>query len=193
MLALFPLMTVLIGHPSATTLVLAIAILSMLHAMSAAAVIILIPYSFQHAVRATGLAISNSEGVAIFGGTATYVVTRLVSVTGNPLHGGECRPLAGGAGEPGRGLRCKSLAASHRSRSLRNAGSFPCSRSSHGVADLPKAGQAASLEKSSCMAQIASFLGLTRCNCANMFRAPSAGRRASLYRATRLAPNGSKH
>ena len=35
--------------------------------------------------RATGLAITYSLGVAIFGGTATYIVTWLVGVTGNPL------------------------------------------------------------------------------------------------------------
>lgn len=85
MLALFPVMKALIATPSATTLVLAIAILSVLQAMSGAAVIILIPYIFPSAVRATGLAISYSLGVAIFGGTATYVVTWLVGITGDPL------------------------------------------------------------------------------------------------------------
>ena len=86
MLALFPVMkSFLSPRPSATTLVLAIAILSLLHAMSAAVRIILIPYIFPPAVRATGLAISYSLGVAIFGGTATYVVTWLVGVTGDPL------------------------------------------------------------------------------------------------------------
>ena len=45
----------------------------------------LIPLVFPPAVRATGLALAYSLGVAIFGGTATYVVTWLVGVTGNPL------------------------------------------------------------------------------------------------------------
>ena len=85
MLALFPVMTVLVGNPSATTLVFAVALLSVLHAASAAVVVILVPLIFPAADRATGLAIVYSLGVAIFGGTATYVVTWLVGVTGNPL------------------------------------------------------------------------------------------------------------
>jgi MHS family proline/betaine transporter-like MFS transporter len=45
----------------------------------------LIPLIFPPAARATGLALTYSLGVAIFGGTATYVVTWLVGVTGDPL------------------------------------------------------------------------------------------------------------
>ncbi len=56
-----------------------------LHAMSVAVGVILIPLIFPPAVRSTGLAITYSLGVAIFGGTATYVVTWLVGVTGDPL------------------------------------------------------------------------------------------------------------
>ena len=82
MLALFPVMQALIANPSAPTLVLAIACLSLLHAMSVAVGVILIPLVFPAAVRATVLAITYSLGVAIFGGTATYIVTWLVGVTG---------------------------------------------------------------------------------------------------------------
>jgi MFS family permease len=85
MLALFPVMQALIANPSAPTLVLAITCLSLLHAMSVAVGVILIPLVFPAAVRATGLAITYSLGVAIFGGTATYIVTWLVGVTDNPL------------------------------------------------------------------------------------------------------------
>ena len=53
--------------------------------MSVAVGVILIPLVFPAAVRATGLAITYSLGVAIFGGTATYVITWLVGVTGDPL------------------------------------------------------------------------------------------------------------
>jgi MFS family permease len=84
-LALFPVMTALVANPSAATLVLSIAVLSLLHAGSVAVVVVLTPLIFPPAVRATGLAITYSLGVAIFGGTATYVVTWLVGVTGNPL------------------------------------------------------------------------------------------------------------
>jgi MFS transporter, MHS family, proline/betaine transporter len=47
--------------------------------------VMLIPLIFPRAVRATGLALTYSLGVAIFGGTATYVVTWLVGVSGDPL------------------------------------------------------------------------------------------------------------
>jgi predicted MFS family arabinose efflux permease len=85
MIVLFPVMKFLIANPSATTLVLAIAILSLLHAASVAVVVPLIPLVFPPGTRATGLALTYALGVAIFGGTATYVVTWLVGVTGDPL------------------------------------------------------------------------------------------------------------
>jgi MFS family permease len=85
MLVLFPVMALLVANPSAATLVLAITILSTLHAASVSVAVMLIPLVFPRSARSTGLAISYSLGVAIFGGTATYVVTWLVGVTGNPL------------------------------------------------------------------------------------------------------------
>jgi MFS family permease len=85
MIALFPVMSFLVANPGAATLVAAIAILSLSHVMSVAVGVILIPLIFPAAVRSTGLAVTYSLGVAIFGGTATYVVTWLVGVTGNPL------------------------------------------------------------------------------------------------------------
>ncbi len=59
--------------------------ISLSHAVSVAVGVILIPLIFPAAVRATGLALAYSLGVAIFGGAATYVVIWLVGVTGNPL------------------------------------------------------------------------------------------------------------
>jgi hypothetical protein len=50
-----------------------------------AVVVPLIPLVFPPGTRSTGLALTYALGVAIFGGTATYVVTRLVGVTGDPL------------------------------------------------------------------------------------------------------------
>jgi MFS family permease len=85
MIVLFPVMKFLVANPSGATLVLAITILSLLHAASVAVAVMLIPLIFPPAVRATGLSITYSVGVAIFGGTATYVVTWLVGVTGDPL------------------------------------------------------------------------------------------------------------
>jgi MFS family permease len=85
MIVLFPVMKVLIANPSAATLVLAIAILSVLHAVGVAVVVALTPLIFPPGIRSTGLALTYALGVAIFGGTATYVVTWLVGVTGDPL------------------------------------------------------------------------------------------------------------
>ena len=85
MLALFPVMQFLAAHAAGATLIAAIAILTLLHSASSAVGLMLIPLVFPPAVRATGLALAYSLGVAIFGGTATYVVTWLVGATGNPL------------------------------------------------------------------------------------------------------------
>ena len=85
LVVLLPVMWWLVATPTAAALVIAIAILSTLQGMSSAPGIMLIPWIFPKAVRATGLAFTYSIGVAIFGGTATYIVTWLVGVTGNPL------------------------------------------------------------------------------------------------------------
>jgi MFS family permease len=85
MLVLLPAMKLLITSPSTTTLILVVSILSLLQAMSAAVGVMVIPLIFPRAVRATALALTYSLGVALFGGTATYVVTWLVGATGDPL------------------------------------------------------------------------------------------------------------
>ena len=85
LVALWPAMWWLVASPSATTLVVVVAILSALQGASSGAGIILIPWLFPKAVRATGLAFSYSLAVAIFGGTVAYIVTWLVGVTGDPL------------------------------------------------------------------------------------------------------------
>jgi predicted MFS family arabinose efflux permease len=85
MIVLFPVMKFLVANPSATTLVLAITILSLLHAAGVAVVVALKPLIFPPGIRSTGLALTYALGVTIFGGTATYVITWLVGVTGDPL------------------------------------------------------------------------------------------------------------
>ena len=72
-------------EPERGDAILAIAILSLLHAASVAVAVMLVPLIFPPLARATGLSITYSLGVAIFGGTATYIVTWLVGVTGDPL------------------------------------------------------------------------------------------------------------
>jgi MFS family permease len=85
MIVLLPVMKFLVADPSAATLVLTITILSLLHAASVTVVVALTPLIFPPEIRSTGLALTYALGVAIFGGTATYVVTWLVGVTGDPL------------------------------------------------------------------------------------------------------------
>jgi len=85
MILLFPLMNGLVASPSGAMLVAVVVVLGGLHAASIAVGIMLIPLIFPPAVRSTGLAVSYSLGVAIFGGTATWVVTWLVGATGDPL------------------------------------------------------------------------------------------------------------
>ena len=85
MLVLFPAMKFLIANPNGATLILVISILSLLQGMSAGVGVMMIPLIFPRAVRATALALTYSLGVALFGGTATYVVTWLVGVTNDPL------------------------------------------------------------------------------------------------------------
>jgi hypothetical protein len=85
MIALFPVMKFLIANLGAATLLLAIAILSLLHATGAAVAVALTPLIFPPGIRSTGLALTYALGVAVFGGAATYVVTWLAGVTGDPL------------------------------------------------------------------------------------------------------------
>ncbi len=88
--------------------------LGLLHAASVAVGIMLIPLIFPPAVRSTGMAICYSLGVAIFGGTATYVVTWLVGATGDPLAStyyvmaASVVMLLCGAGDPQRRLRARA-------------------------------------------------------------------------------------
>ena len=58
MIVLFPVMKFLVANPSATTLVLAITILSLLHAAGVAVIVALIPLIFPPGIRSTGLALT---------------------------------------------------------------------------------------------------------------------------------------
>jgi len=82
---ILPAMKFLVSDPGVWKLVAVVFGLSALQGLSAAPSIMLIPLIFPRAVRATGLALTYALGVALFGGTATYVVTWLVGTTGDPL------------------------------------------------------------------------------------------------------------
>ena len=64
MVALLPAMKYLVASPSATSLVLVIAVLSILHASSVSVGVMLIPLIFPPSARSTGLAFTYSLGVA---------------------------------------------------------------------------------------------------------------------------------
>ncbi|HEY1942195.1 MAG TPA: MFS transporter [Roseiarcus sp.] len=85
LIALLPVMEWLVATPSVVTLALAVGLLSVLQGLSGGPALMLIPRLFPKAARSTGLAFTYSLGVAVFGGTATAIVTWLVEVTGNPL------------------------------------------------------------------------------------------------------------
>ncbi|WP_404937213.1 citrate-proton symporter [Pseudomonas sp. JDS08PS003] len=85
LLVLFPALQLMTEHPSPATFLLTLAVLSGLHGMSGAALIVLLVESFPKAVRSTGFSIVYAFGVAAFGGTAQIIITWLIGTTGNPM------------------------------------------------------------------------------------------------------------
>nr|BFD42855.1 MFS transporter [Pseudomonas sp. FFPRI_1] len=85
LLVLFPALQLMTKHPSPETFLLTLAVLSGLHGMSGAALIVLLVESFPKAVRSTGFSIVYAVGVAAFGGTAQIIITWLIGTTGNPI------------------------------------------------------------------------------------------------------------
>ena len=82
---LFPALQAMTRHPEPAVFLAVLALLSALHGMSGAALIVLLVESFPRALRSTGFSLVYATGVAAFGGTAQIVVTWLIGVTGNPL------------------------------------------------------------------------------------------------------------
>lgn len=62
-----------------------VGLLIAINAVGAGACLLLLLESFPSRVRASGLSIVYSMGVSIFGGFAQFIVTWLISVTGNPI------------------------------------------------------------------------------------------------------------
>ncbi|WP_455281665.1 hypothetical protein [Cupriavidus necator] len=54
-------------------------------ALGAAVGILLVLEAFRARVRASGAAISHALNVALFGGTAQFIVTGMIKLTGNPM------------------------------------------------------------------------------------------------------------
>lgn len=85
LLILFPALQLMTEHPSPSTFLLTLALLSGLHGMSGAALIVLLMESFPKSVRSTGFSIVYAFGVAAFGGTAQIIITWLIGTTGDPM------------------------------------------------------------------------------------------------------------
>lgn len=85
LIVLIPVMKGLVAYPGAVTLVAAVLLLNVVNAISSAVCVVMMPLMFPRRERAMAIALSYATGVALFGGTATYIVTWLVGATGDPL------------------------------------------------------------------------------------------------------------
>jgi MFS family permease len=164
-LALFPVMTVLVGNPSATTLVFAVALLSVLHAASVAVVVILVPLGLsgrRPRNRTRDRLFARGRDLRWDGDLRRDLARRRdrqPACVDLLRDGRQYRHAARDSGGPGGGLWAERLAAAARPRCLKRrragAGLYFC---------VP--------------APYHCVKGLTRRKAATMFRALSAGRRA---------------
>jgi MFS family permease len=82
---IFPALNLIVSHPTPLVFLSTITVLSALHGMSGAALIVLIVESFPSRVRSTGFSIVYAVAVSVFGGTAQLIITWLIGTTGNPM------------------------------------------------------------------------------------------------------------
>ncbi|MEP6589234.1 MAG: MFS transporter [Polaromonas sp.] len=80
----YPAFLLLIQHTSFFTLVCVTTLLAGLTGISGAASIVAIPELLPRHVRALGMSIAYAVGVSVFGGTTQFIITWLISFTGNP-------------------------------------------------------------------------------------------------------------
>lgn len=82
---IYPVLTLVLAHPSPALFIGAMASLMVFHSISGAAGIVLLPVSFPASIRTAGLSISYAAGVTLFGGTAQLIFTWLIEATGDKL------------------------------------------------------------------------------------------------------------
>jgi nitrate/nitrite transporter NarK len=80
-----PLFYFLIEHPTAFVVYAVTFLMSALSSINAASIIVGIPESLPREVRSVGLAIVYALSVSIFGGSTSYVVNKLIFLTGDKL------------------------------------------------------------------------------------------------------------
>jgi MFS family permease len=82
---LYPILHLVVSSGSPLVLVISMAFLMAIHAMTSAAGIVLIPMIFPTAVRTSALSIAYALGVTIFGGSAQLIFTAIIDATGDKL------------------------------------------------------------------------------------------------------------
>ncbi|WP_082874686.1 MFS transporter [Burkholderia sp. MSMB1589WGS] len=85
LLLIFPALQLIVSRPTPAVFLVTLTVLSGLHGMSGAALIVLIAESFPQRVRSTGFSIVYAVAVSLFGGTAQSIVAWLIGTTGNPM------------------------------------------------------------------------------------------------------------
>jgi MFS transporter, MHS family, proline/betaine transporter len=84
-LLIYPVFVVIAGAQTVVPVLCGVGVVSMLVALGTSAGFVLVLEGLPASVRASGFTISLSIAVALFGGTAQFVVTALIKWTGNPL------------------------------------------------------------------------------------------------------------
>ncbi|MCW2236413.1 MFS transporter [Azospirillum canadense] len=81
----YPAFWVVVQTQSATAALVAFVVLIGFNAAGSGSCLIMVMENFPRGVRATGLSVVYSVGVSVFGGFAPFIVTWLISVSGNPM------------------------------------------------------------------------------------------------------------
>jgi MFS transporter, MHS family, proline/betaine transporter len=84
-LLIYPVFLMISRATSVLPILCGVALFSVMVAFSAVAVTLLVLEALPARVRASGMAVSHALNVALFGGTAQFIVTGLIKWTGNPL------------------------------------------------------------------------------------------------------------
>jgi MFS family permease len=85
LVSILPGFYVISRYRTTATLLGATAVMSILAAMAQCPMIIWLTESFPPAIRSGGVSVVYAFAIAIFGGTTQYVVTLLITLTGNPI------------------------------------------------------------------------------------------------------------
>jgi MHS family proline/betaine transporter-like MFS transporter len=84
-LLVYPVFFVITRATSVLPILCGVGLMSIMVAFSACAVTLLVLEAFPARVRASGMAVSHALQVALFGGTAQFIVTGLIRWTGDPM------------------------------------------------------------------------------------------------------------